>query len=250
MSHLDDSRRDAELGIAILCGDAWAGSSMAAALASGGMSVQRFTHPIALLSALRCEGTRLAIVEDREPTFGNFMAALRAKGRPALPIVAMGAGSLEDMRRVFSLGADDYAIVGDAENHLLNRIHARLEKQAPSAASEDLRCGPVVLERLSRTLRLRSLQVSLGWREFELAWLLFEHLGHVVNLNAISIRVWGTDISVAKRTIEQHASQLRKKLGFICANSSEAFRLHAVNNIGYRLVHLTAPAPLETDLAP
>ena len=121
-----DSRREAAMRIALLCGDSWAGSSMAGVLASGGMSVQRFTHPLALLSALRGEGTGLAIVEDREPAFGNFMAALRAKGTKDLPIVAMGAGHLDDMLRVFSLGADDYAIVGDAEEHLLNRIRARL----------------------------------------------------------------------------------------------------------------------------
>lgn len=80
-----------------------------------------------------------------------------------------------------------------------------------------------------------------------MVWLLFSTSGAFLSRQQIASAVWGTEASVAERSIEQHIYKLRKKLGFGEATGVE---LRTVYAHGYQLaVHDEAMEPA-TRIAP
>lgn len=78
----------------------------------------------------------------------------------------------------------------------------------------------------------RGTPVTLTPREFVMAWLFFSAPGFYLSRETISVAVWGVDIDIASRTVEQHVYKLRKKLN-LC--SERGVRIRTAYSKGYRL---------------
>jgi DNA-binding response OmpR family regulator len=222
--------------VAALFVSRWAETAVGGALEGEGMRMRKFGSAAELVAALHTADIDVAIIEDRGTHLAACMAALRFRGTTNVPIIAVGNGSADEIASALRLGACDYAVIGEASQTLVNRVRARVEvcRQPEQRVSQQV--GPCTLDAQSRTLRFRGGELQLTWREFALAWVLFESSGQVVHLHTISRQVWGTDVSVAKRTIEQHVCRLRRKLLLACESSDQLLVLHAVTNVGYRMV--------------
>ncbi len=222
--------------VAMLFTNRWAEAAVAEALQNAGMVVDKYSGALALVAALHSPKADIAVVEDHGVHLTSCLAALRFRGAATVPIVAVGQGSTQEIARALRHGAADYAVLGEAMESLVNRVRARMEVCRHRDQPSSLRVGVCELDEPSRTLRHPGGEFQLTWREFALAWVLFEHVGQVVNLHTLSQQVWGRDVSVAKRTIEQHISRLRRKLIAACTDTREAVQVHAIHNVGYRLV--------------
>lgn len=211
-------------------------TAVSVALQRAGMEVQRYANLLSLVAALHAPKADIALIQDQGVHFVSCLNAMRFRGASAVPIVAVGQGSAEEIASSLRQGASDYAVLGDTMESLVNRVRARLEVARNSEAAPSLRVSSCLLDEASHSLRYGDGQLQLTPREFGLAWVLFEHAGHVVNLQTLSQQVWGRDASVAKRTIEQHVSRLRAKLVTACAGVDDPLKLQAVHNVGYRIV--------------
>ncbi len=212
----------------------WLDNAVTGALEDAGMAIDKHRSAMSLVTALHLTGSDIAVVEDDGDQLAACLCALRFRGITPVPVLAIGQGSSERIAEALHYGATDYAVLGDAMEGLVNRVRARVQFASECRQPASFEFGGCRLDAEFHCLRSEAQMVQLTSREFAIAWLLFEHAGHVVNINTLSSQVWGCEAGVAKRTIEQHMSRLRAKLR--TAHRDGTFlHVQAVNNVGYRL---------------
>ena len=149
-----------------------------------------------------------------------------------MPVILLAPTS-DPVERVRALdrGADDVIGRPFAYVELLARIHALLRRSAP-AAPEVLTAGDVVVDCRTRRVAVRDRSVILSAKEFELLVKLAAEPHRVFTKEELLREVWGFRALGRTRTLESHASRLRRKL-----NASDADRF-VVNvwGVGYRLL--------------
>jgi DNA-binding response OmpR family regulator len=129
-----------------------------------------------------------------------------------VPVILL-APSSDPVERVRALdrGADDVMGSPFAYEELLARIRALLRRSATSTA-EVLVAGDLLVDRSTRRVSVRDTFVCLSAKEFELlAWLAAEPY-RVFTKEELLREVWGYRALGRTRTLESHASRLRKKL--------------------------------------
>ena len=226
--------------VAVLMNDRWHEKRVAESMQAAGLCVDSVPNALGLMSLLERQRADLVVVEDSNDELDACLASLRFRGLAGVPVIALGQGSMQQIIHALSNGASDYLCLADTGEILANRVLARIALSRRPAQRTNVQVGELSLDASSRTLHGPSSDEALTSREFELAWVLFEHAGEVVNLHLLSQRVWGRDASLAKRTIEQHISRVRQKLSREGDGDGGLVQLQAIHNIGYRLTHSAA----------
>ncbi|MCA9560785.1 MAG: winged helix-turn-helix domain-containing protein, partial [Myxococcales bacterium] len=75
-------------------------------------------------------------------------------------------------------------------------------------------------------------EVGLTRTEFDLLVFFVEQAGVALSRDTILDAVWGEDVVVDPRTVDNFVSNLKKKLGW---GPDAGWALHAVRGVGYRL---------------
>jgi len=149
-----------------------------------------------------------------------------------VPVILL-APSSDPVERVRALdrGADDVIGRPFAYEELLARIRALLRRSTTSAA-EVLVAGDLVLDRRTRRVAVRDTMVALSAKEFELVARLASEPYRVFTKEELLREVWGFRALGRTRTLESHASRIRKKLRVA------AHDRYVVNvwGVGYRLL--------------
>ena len=149
-----------------------------------------------------------------------------------VPVIVLAPTS-DPVERVRALdrGADDVIGRPFAYEELLARIRALLRRSTASSA-EVLIAGELVLDRRTRRVSVRDTLVALSAKEFELlAWLAADPY-RVWTKDELLREVWGFRALGRTRTLESHASRLRKKLR---TGGDERYVVN-VWGVGYRLL--------------
>ncbi len=131
-----------------------------------------------------------------------------------VPVILL-APSSDPIERVRALdrGADDVMGRPFAYEELLARIRALLRRSTTSAA-EMLVAGDLVVDRRTRRVSVRDAAVTLSAKEFDLLARLASEPHRVFTKEELLREVWGFRALGRTRTLESHASRLRKKLRF------------------------------------
>jgi DNA-binding response OmpR family regulator len=160
------------------------------------------------------------------------VAALE-RWEPACPVIVLGAAGDDTVDRVraFQRGCDDYVTWPIVYEELLARIRAVLRRTAPPVA-ERLSVGDLVVDRATRRVSVRGRTVPLSGKEFELLVRLASDPERVFTKEQLLRDVWGFRSRGRTRTLDSHASRLRRKL--VAAGA----RGVVVNvwGVGYKLV--------------
>jgi DNA-binding response OmpR family regulator len=149
-----------------------------------------------------------------------------------VPVIVLAPTS-DPVERVRALdrGADDVIGRPFAYEELLARIRALLRRSTTSTA-EVLDAGELTIDRRTRRVTVREMRVPLSAKEFELlAWLAAEPY-RVFTKDELLREVWGFRAQGRTRTLESHASRLRKKLRVA---GGDRFVVN-VWGVGYRLL--------------
>ena len=161
-------------------------------------------------------------------------ASEAAAGRldPRLPVIVV-TGRAGDLDRVrgFDRGADDYVVKPFSYPELRARVAAVLRRARHRPGSGRLRVGPLELDPLSRTVELEGEPIHLSKKEFALLRALAEDPTRVFTREELLRGVWGFRSLGATRTLDSHASRLRKKL----SGAGGGFIVN-VWGVGYRLI--------------
>ena len=149
-----------------------------------------------------------------------------------VPVIAL-AGSSDPVERVQALerGADDAVGRPFAYDELLARIRALIRRTA-GQPEDVIVAGDLVIDRPTRRVHVRDTSVLLSAKEFELVVKLASQPHKVWTKEELLREVWGFRALGRTRTLESHASRVRKKL---CVAPDDRFVVN-VWGVGYRML--------------
>ncbi len=150
-----------------------------------------------------------------------------------VPVIVLTPPEADPVDRVRALerGADDVVARPIVYDELVARIRAILRRTAPNP-HDRIDAGEIVVDRRARHVLVRSTAVKLAGREFDLAAKLATEPSRVWTKDELLRDVWGFRSSAVTRTVDSHASRLRRKL---CLAATDRFVVNAWG-IGYRLL--------------
>ncbi|NTX13491.1 response regulator transcription factor [Myxococcus sp. CA051A] len=162
----------------------------------------------------------------------SFCRRLRAQGVKSL-VMMLTARSLEDdIVRGFDAGAQDYLTKPYRLRELLARVGA-LVRRAGVAPTQVSTFGGYTLDMGRRTVtKPDGVGVELTRTEFDLLAYLLRHRERALPRGEILDAVWGRDVVVDPRTVDNFVSSLKKKLGW---TSASGFTIHTLRGVGYRM---------------
>lgn len=131
-----------------------------------------------------------------------------------LPAIVLGLATQQlDVLRAFEAGADDFLSKPAAYLELRARVRAILRRaEASPGRLPNIEVGPLAIDLIARTASLRGRAVDLRRMEFELLVQLAGEPARVFARQELLRAVWGYRSSGCTRTLDSHASRLRRKL--------------------------------------
>jgi DNA-binding response OmpR family regulator len=150
---------------------------------------------------------------------------------PELPVIMLtGRASETDRVRGFARGADDYLVKPFHYPELAARIAAVLRRSRERRASGVLQVGELRVDPVGREVMLGDRKIELSAKEFALLRTLAAEPTRVFTKEELLRDVWGFKLMGSTRTLDSHASRLRRKL-------SPSGRRWVINvwGVGYRL---------------
>lgn len=164
-----------------------------------------------------------------------FVRAIRAGAAeglvdPGVVAIAIGPGGELGLVRSFEAGCDDFVRAPVTYLELRARLRAALRRPRPRR--ERIEVGGLTVDRRSRTASYRGRPVPLNELEFGLLVRLAQEPRAVLTRAELWREVWGCQVAAKSRTIDAHASRLRRKLASAGAEGLVTTR----RGVGYSLL--------------
>jgi DNA-binding response OmpR family regulator len=151
-----------------------------------------------------------------------------------MPILILSGGtSPHDAVRGIERGADDYVAKPFHYPELLARLGALIRRSRGATMREEIRVGPLAIDRNARRATLGGRVLDLSAKEFALLAALAKDPGRVLTKAELLRDVWGYRAAARTRTVDSHASRLRRKLAD--GGGGERWVVN-IWGIGYRLL--------------
>jgi len=150
---------------------------------------------------------------------------------PRLPVIVLsGRSAITDRVRGLEAGADDYLVKPFSPDELRARVAAVL-RRCSTQRDGPCRVGALEVDPLRRHVALGGREISLAKKEFGLLRVLASEPTRVFAKEELLEEVWGFRSPTRTRTLDSHASRLRRKLDPVHGR-------YVVNcwGVGYRLI--------------
>ncbi|WP_224248730.1 response regulator transcription factor [Hyalangium gracile] len=158
---------------------------------------------------------------------------LRAAGVQSMVMMLTARTLEDDIVRGFEAGAQDYLTKPYRLRELLLRVRA-LVRRAGTPPPQVMAFAGFSLDLGKRTLaRGDGGTIELTRTEFDLLAYLVRNRDRALTRQEILDTVWGQDVVVDPRTVDNFVSNLKKKLGW---TSTSGFTIHTIRGVGYRMV--------------
>jgi DNA-binding response OmpR family regulator len=156
---------------------------------------------------------------------------------PELPVIVVSSSGQElDMLRAFEAGADDFLSRPARYLELRARLRAVLRRSESIPGEERcLQVGPLAIDLQAHMATLHGQRLDLRRLEYELLVQLASVPDRVFGKQELLSLVWGYRSCAATRTVDSHASRLRRKLVGADAHPPGRWVIN-VWGVGYRLI--------------
>ena len=165
----------------------------------------------------------------REDGYG-FCRALRENDPKCLVLMLSASLSLQEKKKGFMSGADNYIEKTADYEELLLHIRALL-RLAGKVNSSVLVHGHLVLDMKAMTVTYKEREWTPAPKEFQLLYLLLSHTGIIFTRDQLIDELWGPDTESGLRTVNTHIARLRKILRYI-----PDVAIVSVRGVGYKAV--------------
>ena len=150
------------------------------------------------------------------------------------PVIVLGREQADAVDRIqaFRHGCDDYVVKPFEYEELVERIRAVLRRVRPRV-DDPVEVPPISIDVRTRIVRVNGRRLQLAQKEYELLLCLAREPDRVFTKADLMQQVWGYRLVGRTRTLDSHASRLRRKLR--TAGATEGL----VENdwgVGYRLL--------------
>ena len=185
------------------------------------------------------EGFALVILDWMLPGIDGLTVLQRLRQHHTVPVLMLTARS-DEVDRVMGLefGADDYLTKPFSLRELIARVRALLRRcalvEAQVAADRENPAGscihgPLTLDGSTREASAAGQPMDLTRLEFDLLHLLMAHPGRVFARQYLLDMVWGDDVIITDRSVDNAVLKLRRKMG------TYGDLIETVWGIGYRM---------------
>jgi two-component system response regulator CpxR len=156
----------------------------------------------------------LVILDVMLPGGDGRKVLRRVRVGSRVPVIMLTARG-DEADRIAGLegGADDYLPKPFNTRELVARMRAVLRRRTESPLPEILRIGDIEIHRNNRKVLRGGERIDLTGAEFDVLVLLVRSAGKVLSRDEIAEMALGRPIGALDRTIDNHVSNLRKKLG-------------------------------------
>ncbi len=179
----------------------------------------------------------LLVLDIMLPGMSGLEALMALRQQSRVPVLMLTArGDPVDRVLGLQIGADDYLPKPFNERELIARIQAILRRSqsephiAHKRVNRALFSGDIQLDPGVREVRVSGRVTDLTTVEFDVLKVLLRNAGEVVSREQLVLEGLGRPFSVLDRSIDNHVSSLRRKLG-PCADGAE--RIKTVRSVGY-----------------
>jgi two-component system, OmpR family, response regulator CpxR len=155
----------------------------------------------------------------------------RIRMNSQVPVIMLTArGDEADRIAGLEAGADDYLPKPFNARELVARIRAVLRRKgaAPLPAAFDI--GDLHIDSRTRRVVQNGADVELTGAEFDILLLLARSAGKILSRDEIAEEALGRPVGLLDRSVDNHVSSLRKKLG---AQRGPVERIRSVRGAGY-----------------
>jgi two-component system KDP operon response regulator KdpE len=166
------------------------------------------------LEAIARDQPDLMVLDLSLPDIDGVEVCRRVRKTSSLPIVVLSARAEErDKVSALDAGADDYVTKPFGAEELLARIRATLRRvENPSAPSELMVRGDLVIDRERFRVLRSGEEIRLTPKEFELLTFLAQHAGRVLTHRTILKAIWGPHLADQPEHLRVLVGSLRKKI--------------------------------------
>ena len=146
--------------------------------------------------------------------------------------------TLKDVRITFGVAAPvplrcretEQALIGmEIGEELYAKVNVLLKRTGKTNDNQTLNCGSISLNTVSLVLTVDGKETELPPKEFEILCFLLKHKGWVVSRETLLNRIWGDDVFVETRVVDNHVKNLRKAL------NNAGRQIKTVVSKGYKL---------------
>ena len=148
-----------------------------------------------------------------------------------VPIIMLTARG-DEADRISGLegGADDYLPKPFNPRELLARMRAILKRKGNTSVPDPLKLADLDIHRKQRRVFRLGQEIPLTGAEFDVLVLLAQSAGKVLTREDIAKSALGRPLGIFDRSVDNHISNLRKKLG---SHVDEVERIRNVRGAGY-----------------
>lgn len=160
----------------------------------------------------------LILLDIMLPGIDGFQVCKTIRETKNIPILLVSAKK-EDLDKINGLGfgADDYIVKPFSPGELVARVKAHINRynrltKAANHSDEILKIGDLRLNKKSGDVRIKSTEINLTKKEFEVLYILAAQPDTVFSKNELFEKVWGYDSLGDTSTLTVHINRLRDKL--------------------------------------
>lgn len=188
------------------------------------MCIEQFDYDVILLDLMLPGVTGESIIDE-------------VRKRKTMPIIVISAKTAQEEKiNVLKIGADDFITKPFDINEVLVRVEVQLRRYKQFSKAEKVenkvKHKNVILDKDSRQVFVKDLEVSLTLREFSILELLMENPHKVFTRGNLFESIWGSEFLGDDNTVNVHVSNLRSKLSK--ADEEEEY-IQTVWGIGFKL---------------
>ena len=176
----------------------------------------------------------LVLLDVMMPELDGFAVVEQIRIQSDVPIIMLTAKDTEVDKVVgLEIGADDYVTKPYSSRELLARIKAVLRRGSEPDDSVEVivEVGPVRMDVERHIVTVRSTQVRLPLKEFDLLEVLLRNAGRVLTRSQLIDRVWGSDYVGDTKTLDVHIKRLRAKIE---EDPADPQHIVTVRGLGYK----------------
>ncbi len=179
----------------------------------------------------------LVLLDIGLPGMDGLEALRHFQEHLGIPVIFLTARRRElDEVLGLELGADDYITKPFDLDVLLARIKAVLRRarlsESPPREPAPLVVGDLEIDPAAHTVTVAGRPVDLSPREFDLLYTLALEAGHVVSVDDLLARVWGSEYAGESQVVYVHIRWLREKLE---ETPNHPRRILTIRGVGYKL---------------
>jgi DNA-binding response OmpR family regulator len=137
--------------------------------------------------------------------------------------------SIEDKRKGFMVGTDDYMVKPIDFDEMLLRVAALL-RRAKISNEHKIIVGDVTLDYDTLSVTTNTEEIILPKKEFYLLFKLLSYPRKIFTRKDLMDEIWGFDNETEERTVDVHIKRLREKIDRL-----EEFKIITVRGLGYKV---------------